>query len=62
MSLEIPPEAAVEKRSKVVAIRADLHAALKGKAKREGRVLQAMVEEKLEELVAPEQLTLEVVK
>lgn len=45
-------------RKFVVAINETLHAALKARADREGRVLQRMVEDKLQELVAPQQLEL----
>jgi hypothetical protein len=47
-----------KKPTKSLVISENLHAALKAKAQREGRILQAMVEEKLTELVAPEQLQL----
>lgn len=42
----------------VIAVNEALHSRLKAKAEREGRVMQKMVEEKLEELVRDEQLEL----
>ncbi len=39
---------------KPVLVSASLHAALKEKARKEGRVLQAMVQEHLEKLVEPQ--------
>lgn len=41
--------------AKVVTISEELHAALKAKAVLEGRVLQRVVEDKLRELLEPEQ-------
>jgi uncharacterized protein YfeS len=46
------------KETATIQIEGALHALLKRKAKIEGRVLKAMVEEKLRELVRPEQLQL----
>jgi predicted HicB family RNase H-like nuclease len=47
-----------KKATKSLVVSETLHQALKAKAAREGRILQSMVEEKLSELVAPEQLQL----
>lgn len=56
--MERPTTETPSPKKTVITVNAPLHAKLKAKAAHEGRVMQRMVEEKLEELFEPAQLEL----